>query len=320
MKALQIISPGKYTIVDAELPSPGESEVLVEIAIVATCPNWDMHMMAGSDMFKESEPPRYPLPIGFPGHEAAGIIRAVGAGVTAFQVGDRVAALEHRTGNGAYAQYLVYSERDLIKLPDTVTFKRAVSLELLKCVLLGLDQFDDLRAKSVLVSGLGPAGLLALQAAKIWGASRVVGIDINPRRLAFVREHQLGEVLHVDELGEQRFDLGYDCAGFASSIENVLDHVKEHVVIFGVQRGDVAFKAKTWASGLRLETFKSRPPTERDKTLLIDMVADKRIDTECIQTHHGSFVDYDQGVDLLRRQEAIKVHFYPDRDFEKPQE
>lgn len=271
-------------------------------------------------MFQASKAPLYPLPIGFPGHEAAGTVRAVGPGVKTLRVGNRVAALEHLPGNGAYAQFLVYPENALIALPDNLSFKQAVSFELLKCVLLGLAQFDDLRAKSVLVSGLGPAGLLALQAARLWGASRVIGVDIDPRRLEFARKHHLGEVLEVEDLGDQRFDLGYDCAGFAPSVNRMLTHVKEQVVIFGVQRGDVTLRSHTWGSGLRLESFRSRPPTERDKALLLDIVANKGLNTECLQTHHVSFLAYERGVALLKSKEAIKVYFYPGQDFDTLQE
>jgi threonine dehydrogenase-like Zn-dependent dehydrogenase len=317
MKALQIMEPGQFTLVEVEKPSVDEHEVLVKIEIVATCPRWDINMLEGKPMFANRKAiQQYPLPIGFPGHEAAGTVCAVGAKVTAFAVGDRVAALEHLQGNGAYAQYLAYVEKQLIKLPDNVSFKQAVSFELLKCVVMGLNQFADLRGKSVLVSGLGPAGILAMQIARIWGASAVVGIDLSPERLDYVRGLQFGEVVHAEQLGDRRFDLGYDCVGFAPSIQNVLDHVKEHVVIFGVQKGEVRFGEHSWGTGLKLEAYRGRPVSEREKQLLLDAVANRGLNMECIQTHTVSFHEYDKAVELLKSQTAIKVHFYPGRDFE----
>jgi len=315
MKALQIIGAGQFRIVDVDMPDLQDHQVLVEIQMVSTCPRWDINMMAGRDMFNYAESPDYPLPVGFPGHEMAGVVKAVGAGVYRFAVGDRVAALEHIVPKGAYAEYAAYREEELIKLPDNISFKQAVSFELLKCVAIGLMQLGDLKGKSVLVSGLGPAGILAIQVARLWGASHVVGVDVSERRLQFVRNLDLGTVMHADELGDLRFELGYDCVGAASSVQNVLAHVNEHVVIFGVLRGDITYPEALWAKGTKLESYKYRPVGPRDHQLLIDLVVNKGLNTECLQTHHLAFKEYDQAVELLNRQDAIKAFFCPETDF-----
>src|SRR5690606_31735126 len=124
------------------------------------------------------------------------------------------------------------------------------------CVVQGMLQFGDIRGRTMLVSGLGPAGMLAIQLAKIWGASRVVGIDLSRTRIEYVRSLGLGEVAHADEIADETFDYGYDCVGYNASIQNVLDHTTKHVVIFGVQKGDVIFRDSTWGKGLILETFR----------------------------------------------------------------
>ncbi|MBO9608108.1 MAG: alcohol dehydrogenase catalytic domain-containing protein [Paenibacillaceae bacterium] len=315
MKLLQITGPGEYTIVSADVPQVKDHEVLVEIEMVATCPRWDIHMMGGKDMFDSSKAPDYPLPPGWPGHEAAGIVRAVGSGVTDFRVGDRVAALEHVEGSGAYAEYLCYREHQLIKLPDSISFKEAVSFELLKCVMIGLSQFGDLRGKSMVVSGLGPAGILAMQAARIWGASDVVGIDLSEPRIRYVNELGIGVAKHPDELGSLRFDLGYDCVGAAPSVQNLLRFVNRHVVIFGVLKGTILYEDHLWGKGMKLESYKYRRFGYRDRELLLDAVANKGLNTACIQTHHVPFIRYHEAVELLKSQVAIKVHFYPGRDF-----
>ncbi len=316
MKALQIIGAGQFRIVDADMPDLQDHQVLVEIQMVSTCPRWDINMMAGRDMFNYAKAPEYPLPIGFPGHEMAGVVKAVGPGVYRFAVGDRVAALEHIVPKGAYAEYAAYREEELIKLPDSITFKQAVSFELLKCVAIGIMQLGDLKGKSVLISGLGPAGILAVQVARLWGASHVVGIDVSESRIQYVRNLGLGTVMHANELQDLRFELGYDCVGAASSVQNVLAHVNEHVVIFGVLHGDITYPEALWARGTKLESYKYRPVGLRDHQLLIDLVVNKGLNTECLQTHHASFADYGQAIELLNRQEAIKAFFFPQADFQ----
>lgn len=314
MRALQITAPGMYQIVDVERPVVGENGILVKVETVATCPRWDINMFTGHDMFDLNQTPNYPLPPGFPGHEAAGYVEEVGLKVVGFQAGDRVVALEHLSGNGAYAEYMCYTAAHLMKLPDTITFQQATSFELLKCVVMGLLQFDDLRGKSMLVAGLGPAGLLALQVATRWGASRVVGVDVSEQRIAYARELGVGDVIDARSLGETTFDLGYDCVGFSTSVQNVLNHAREHVVVFGVSHGDIVYRDKWWGSGRRFETFRGRAFTPRDCELIIDLVANKGLNTECLYTHQIPFTRYQDVISVLTGQEAIKVLFYPERD------
>lgn len=272
-------------------------------------------MMAGKDMFDPAVQPNYPLLPGFPGHEMAGTVVAAGAGVSGLKVGDRVAALEHLIGPGAYAEYLNYRAHELIKLPDDVTWKQAVSFELLKCVLIGLLQFGDIQGKSMLVSGLGPAGMLALQAASLMGAARVTAVDINAERVAYVNSLGIGEARLAGELGDERFDLGYDCVGAAASVQGLLERIDSHLVIFGVLKGDVRYGEHLWLKGIKLESYKYRSFGAEDQALLLDLVAKKGLNTECLQTHHVPLSRYEDTVALLNRQEAIKVYSYPKTDF-----
>ncbi|AZN39984.1 zinc-dependent alcohol dehydrogenase [Paenibacillus albus] len=310
MKAIQITGPGQYEVVDAPMPELLDDQVLVRVRLVATCPRWDISMMGGKDMFVAGKAPDYPLPPGFPGHEAVGVVEAVGASVQGIAIGDRVAALEHLPGQGAYAQYMAYREGDLLKLPDSISDRRAVSSELLKCVMYGLDQFGDMHGKTILIAGLGPAGLLAMQLAALWGAN-VTGIDVNADRVAFVKELGLGEAVTLEELGDRKFDLGYDCVGAAASVQNVLNRTKEHCIIFGVLRGDITYPAEYWFTGVRLESYRYHPATARDRRLLLDALTRPSFNTECLQTEQVSFTDYAQAVERLRLQQAVKICFDP---------
>ncbi|MFD0717633.1 zinc-binding dehydrogenase [Paenibacillus sp. GCM10027626] len=316
MKTLQIMDKQHFVIRDQEIPVPGDHQVLVQIEIVSTCPRWDMNMWDGKDMFDYTKTPEYPLLPGFPGHEMAGTVIAAGRGIRQLKVGDRVAAMEHIGGEGSYCQYLCYRESDLIKLPDSISWKQASSFELLKCVMLGMQQFGSLQGKTMIIAGLGPAGILALQMARIWGASRVVGIDVSEERVGYVKKLGIGEVMLACELGDEKFDLGYDCVGAAASVQNIIDHTSKHVVIFGVLKGELRYPEHLWMYGFKLESYTYRIPNERDRELLIDLVANKGLNLECLQTHHGSFVHYNQAVAWLKNQEAIKVYFYPAKDFE----
>lgn len=311
MKALQINGAGDYEIAEVPVPELLDDQVLVKIMLVATCPRWDIAMLGGKDMFAADRSPDYPLPSGFPGHEAVGVVEAVGASVHGLKPGDRVAALEHLfPGPGAYAQYLAYREKDLLKLPDHVSDRKAVSTELLKCIVQGLQQFEDLRGKSILIAGLGPAGILAMQVAAHWGA-RVTAIDVSRERVELVNALGIGDAVVADELGDRTFDLGYDCVGAPASVQNVIDRTIEHVVIFGVLRGPVIYRDAFWFRGYKLESHKSRPVDATMRRLLIDLLGRPSFNTEALQSRQMSFWEYAEAVDVLKSQGAIKICFNP---------
>ena len=118
MKALQVTAPQQFEILDLPIPEPGEGEVLMKVLAVTTCPQWDLHLRHNEPMFIGHQF-SYPYPVGQPGHEAAGEIAAVGAGVTTLAVGDRVSAWRdpgHRAP-GCYAQYVIHRAENVIKTP-----------------------------------------------------------------------------------------------------------------------------------------------------------------------------------------------------------
>ena len=73
------------------MPVAGPDEILVRIEGISTCPQWDLHVMSGEPMFP-GRPFVYPYALGQPGHEAVGVVAALGPGVDGPPVGTRVAA------------------------------------------------------------------------------------------------------------------------------------------------------------------------------------------------------------------------------------
>lgn len=166
----------------------------------------------------------------------------------------------------------------------------------------------------MLISGLGPAGILALQAARLMGADRVTAVDINRDRIEFVNSLGIGEARHSDELGEETFDLGYDCVGAAASVQSVLERTVQHLVIFGVLKGEVRYSDQLWFKGTKLESYRYRRFEAEDQALLLDLVVNKGLNTECLQTHHVPLTRYEETITLLQSQQAIKVYAYPQTD------
>lgn len=82
MKKIQFYAPGDIRVEEAEIPTPKAGEIVIKNEVTLTC---------GTDVKTYKRGYRYEPPFGM-GHEASGVVYAVGEGVTGFTVGDRVVA------------------------------------------------------------------------------------------------------------------------------------------------------------------------------------------------------------------------------------
>ncbi len=119
---------------------------------------------------------------GEPGHEAVGEVVALGAGVEGLPIGTRVATWRDPGGRrqGCYAQFVAVDAADVLPVPLDLPDAALAPLELAMCVQVSFDLLlarDGIRGKRVGIGGLGPAGLIAVQMAKAYGAREVVALD-----------------------------------------------------------------------------------------------------------------------------------------------
>jgi len=203
MKALLLSEYSNLAV--AELPEPvaGPGEVLVQVAACGICGS-DVHGYDGSSGRR--------IPPLVMGHEAAGIVAAVGEGVSRFAPGDRVtfdstvycgacdfclrgeinlcdnrqvvgvSTPDFRRA-GAFAEYVTVPEHIVYRLPDQLPFEEAAMLEAVSVALHAVAVSDLKGGESALVIGAGMIGLLTLQAARVAGCSPVFVADIDATRL-----------------------------------------------------------------------------------------------------------------------------------------
>jgi L-iditol 2-dehydrogenase len=212
MRALVLSEYRRLELLEMPAPEPGSGDVLVRVAACGICGS-DVHGWDGSTGRR--------IPPIVMGHEAAGVVAAVGSGVKAFAPGDRVTMdstvscgecafcrrgeinlCDHRQvlgvscaefrRAGAFAEYVVAPERIVYRLPDSLSFPEAAMLEAV-AVALHAVRVSQHRAgeagrarnaaETALVIGAGMIGLLTIQAARAAGFSRVLIADIDPSRL-----------------------------------------------------------------------------------------------------------------------------------------
>jgi propanol-preferring alcohol dehydrogenase len=206
MKAAIVRDFGKpLSLEDVPKPDPGPGEVLVRIETSGLC-HTDIHAAHGDWPVKPSPP-------FIPGHEGVGIVERLGPGVTEAALGDRVAlpwlgyacgACEYcttgwetlcekqqNTGyslDGGYAEYATAAAKYVAKVPDGVDPLDAAPLTCAGVTTYKAVKVSGARPASlVAVFGIGGLGHLAVQYAKVFGAS-VVAVDIVEEKLELARE------------------------------------------------------------------------------------------------------------------------------------
>ena len=253
MKALLLSAYSRLELADLPVPAVGPEEVLVRVEACGICGS-DVHGYDGSSGRR--------IPPIVMGHEAAGIVAAVGAQVSNYKAGDRVtfdstvycgkceycargqinlcdsrqvigvSCGDYRR-HGAFAEYVTVPERILYSLPETISFKEAAMLEAAAVALHAVRLSQAAGGETALVVGAGMIGLLTLQAARAAGCTRVLIADIDTTRLALARQVGSEELLdssgaelaaEVMRLTDGRgVDLAFEAVGRAETVSAAID-------------------------------------------------------------------------------------------------
>ena len=181
MKAVEISrygGPEVLQVVDKPQPVPGPGQILIQTR-AAGINFTDLVSRAGTY-------PRAPKPPFVPGFEAAGVVAAVGEGVTSHKPGDRVAAM---TPQG-YAEYAVADMANATPLPDALGFAEATALlaqGLTAYFLLGRAARITPGQSVLVTAAAGGVGSLAVQMAKLLGAGAVIGLASTDAKRGLVK-------------------------------------------------------------------------------------------------------------------------------------
>lgn len=251
IKAALLYAPYDVRIKEIEAPEIKADEVLVRIKAVGIC---------GSDVlfFKYGRIGRFvveqPLIMG---HESAGEVIAIGVEVTDRRVGDRVSiepglpcrVCEHcKSGrynlcpkviflsapphHGTFVEQVAVPADFTFLLPENVSFEEGAMLEPLAVGMHAAARAGVRAAQSVGVLGVGPVGLMALQAAKAYGATRLVAVDSYPLRLDMARRMGATETINFAETdpvaavneftGGEGLDVVIEVAGQVESLRDAI--------------------------------------------------------------------------------------------------
>ena len=261
------------TIETVEIGGPKAGEALIEIMATGVC-HTDAYTLSGLD----SEG-RFPAILG---HEGAGIVREIGAGVTSVKVGDHVIPLYtpecrqcktclsrrsnlctsiratqgqglmpdstsrfsctgnevfHYMGCSTFSNFTVLPEIAVAKVREDAPFEKICYIGCGVTTGIGAVVYTAKvwPGANVVVFGLGGIGLNVIQGARMVGADKIIGVDINPARQEIARKFGMTHFVNPDEVGRDKVvqaivdltgggaDFSFECIGNVHTMRQALE-------------------------------------------------------------------------------------------------
>ena len=322
---------------DLPVPVPGPQDVLIKIRKAGIC---------GTDRGIHEWGPwaRSRVKVGIViGHEGMGTVAAVGAAVDAVHVGQRVSIEGHincnacqpcRTGNahvcdririigidrdGTFAEYLTVPASNVWPLHPNIPDNVAAIMDPLGNAVHTV-MSAGVSGRSVLITGVGIIGLMAVSVARAAGAARVIAADIDERRLEIAKELGADAIVHSrdknwpDHVRELTGGLGPDVvcemSGASQAIRGGLAALRScgTMAVLGLPKENVAinFNEHVIFKGSRIIGINGRRMFETWYQVE-DLILSGRVNLKPIITHEIPLADFEQGFKLMKNGEAIKV-------------
>ena len=348
------------SIATVDLQGPREGEVLVEVKATGIC-HTDQYTLSGAD------------PEGlFPailGHEGAGVVVELGAGVTSLQVGDHVIPLYtpecrqckfclsrktnlcqkiratqgrglmpdgtsrfslngqpilHYMGTSTFANHIVVPEISLAKIRKDAPFDKVCYIGCGVTTGVGAVLFTaEVEAgANVVVFGLGGIGLNVIQGARMVGAGKIIGIDINPAREAMARQFGMTHFINpknvenvvdaIVQLTDGGADYSFECIGNTTTMRQALECCHKgwgKSVIIGVAAGGQEISTRPFqlvTGRVWLGSAFGGARGRTDVPRIVDWYMDGKISIDPLITHTLKLEEINHGFDLMQRGESIR--------------
>ena len=271
-------------------------------------------------------------------HEICGEVVELGAGAKGVCVGDRVVVetsvgcgicVKCRTGNkhlcpeageigfppfdGGYAEYVAVPDNCCRKMPDAMTDEQGAILEASICPFGRIYRNPPQLGATVLVQGVGVAGLSFIQAVKCFGAKKVIAAGRNPSRLddarrfgadvvVNVKERDLAEVVRA-ETGGLGVDLSIDAAGAAATFDSAIRLCAAGGVVhlYGLPQADAKMALPVDDVIFRQLTIRGGTNNELAWVPLMELIAQGKFNNADMVTHRFAFDELPKAIDLVDR-------------------
>ena len=350
------------TIETIEIGGPKAGEVLVEVMATGIC-HTDAYTLSGMD----SEG-KFPAILG---HEGAGIVREVGAGVTSLKPGDHVIPLYtpecrscksclsrrtnlctsiratqgqgvmpdgtsrfscdggevfHYMGCSTFANFTILPEIALAKVREDAPFDKICYIGCGVTTGIGAVIYTAKvwPGANVVVFGLGGIGLNVLQAARMVGADKIIGVDINPARQEMARKFGMTHFINPKEVGNDKVvqaivdltgggaDFSFDATGNTDVMRQALECCHrgwgESIVIGVAEAGkEIATRPFQLVTGRVWKgTAFGGARGRTDVPKIVDWYMEGKINIDDLITHKLSLDEINVGFDLMHEGKSIR--------------
>ena len=347
-------------IEEVDLQGPQAGEVLVEVMATGVC-HTDAFTLSGDD-------PEGAFPA-ILGHEGAGIVREVGAGVTSVKPGDHVIPLYtpecrecdyclhpktnlcqsirstqgqglmpdgtsrfsidgtpilHYMGCSTFSKFTVLPEIALAKVREDAPFEKICYIGCGVTTGVGAVVFDAKvePGSNVAVFGLGGIGLSVIQGAKMVGADKIIGIDLNPDKVEIAKKFGMTHFINpketpnvieaIADLTNGGVDYSFECIGNVDVMRQALECCHKgwgESVIIGVAGAgqEISTRPFQLVTGRvwRGSAFGgARGRTDVPK--IVDWYMDGKINIDDLITHVMPLDDINKAFDLMHKGESIR--------------
>ena len=338
MRAL--VKPGAtpgFVLTDVPVPHFGAGDALIRVEKAGLC-GTDHHIYAWDAWAQRRVAP--PLVVG---HEFMGTVAAVGSEVRSIRVGERVAGEGHvadltcllcRTGqahicehvaiigvdrDGAFAEYVVIPEYNVWRLDPEIADVCAAIFDPLGNAVHTV-MAAGVSVKSVVITGVGSIGLMAIQVARAAGATAVYAIDLNPGKLELARrlgadaaflatDEHLTEEIRRRTRGDGA-DVLLEMSGSGAALDLGLRLLRNGATaaLLGIPPDAVTlnladriiFKGITLLGINGRRMFETWYQTEA-------LVKSGRVDPRAVITHVLPYTEFDRAFELMEKGEAVKI-------------
>ena len=351
------------TIETIHLEGPKAGEVLVEIMATGVC-HTDAYTLSGLD----SEG-KFPAILG---HEGAGIVREVGAGVTSVRPGDHVIPLYtpecrqcktclsqrsnlctairstqgqglmpdstsrfrcdgetvfHYMGTSTFSNFTVLPEIAVAKVREDAPFDKICYIGCGVTTGIGavIHTAKVWPGANVVVFGLGGIGLNVIQGARMVGADKIIGVDLNPSKVAMAKKFGMTHFVNPDEVGRDKVvqaivdltgggaDFSFECIGNVHTMRQALECCHRgwgESIIIGVAPSGTEISTRPFqlVTGRKWEGSAFGGARGRtDVPKIVDWYMEGKINIDDLITHKLKLADINEGFALMKRGESIRA-------------
>jgi len=330
MKAIKLTGIREMEIM--EVPDPvilNDNDVLIRMKILGVCGS-DIHYYVSGKI--GSQVVQYPFTVG---HEGAGLVEAVGEGVTMVKPGDRIAiepampcgecdqCLAGRPhtcrklkflgcpgqAEGSLSEFIVMPDTSCFKIPDTMSYDEAAISEPLAIGVYAVKQSIHMEGARVGILGFGPIGMSVLLPAIAMGASEVYVTDKIDERLEIAKysgatltanPNKENVVEKFSDEVPELLDVVFECCGQQDAIDNAVDLLKPggKLMIIGIPEFDHWSLPVDKSRHKELSIQNVRRQNEAVQPAL-DMMTSGEISVAAMATHRFDFKDTRKAFELV---------------------